>query len=411
MKSLYALLIGFTVVASGCRQGESSNVAALDDFLDGSKSSYQCQGGYSDGGETVKIIADNSELVEAVKTTLTAIPDNIKTYFTQIGGHIEVVDNVNEVCSKNQTEEDLALAGRGEAEILGCWAPSESVSAKDEGKVAGGLVIYLQADAAAISQTTVRIFGYVFSQVIQKTYYNEEGANQSSQKVLTDDSGYRYVANELVIDLLAIDGLNESIQEYAQDNPSQFADSVFAEAFDSWYCSEASRKQMQTKFSPLYAHFLAEAAPVISQYDTLEHLDQGVQSVDSDQNIEGNNGLMLAGALSLRQLLQAQQLLLLTQGEYRQDATDSGAKGKCGGFFAKLKAFFKKFKQNKGQSLVNKIAGRLSTEGRCGIFCKVNGTEDSLVSTQNAGEIPVCQSSNHSSKIAIENGSACKVPE
>ena len=414
MKLQVFTLVAMAAMSMSCKKQEASENKALDQFLDSDAQAYTCSGSYNDGSLQkgyVSITARNVSHGQAARKALTSIPDDVKDHFTAIGGRIEVISNTNEVCGEGQSIDDLAFAGQGQAEIDACWAPSRVTDAGGEDK--GGLVIYVKDDETLISQGLVRVFGYVFSQTIQKTFQSVEGSDEKEQ---VDDRGYRVLANELLMHLTAMDGINEAVLNQAVQSPNRFGDSVFAESFDSYYCSVESKKTMETKFEALYDTFRIKGAKVIESYATLEGMDEGTMEdyqpqvqESGEPEIQGSSVSFLQASLSIRHILQQQELLkILDNEDFRANDNDDKKSGKCRGFFAKIKAFFAKFKKKKGKNVSEAIFSKLETNGRCGIFCKKNNNQEMTVDASNAGMTPDCKQPS-ANKVSIENGVICRV--
>jgi hypothetical protein len=169
---------------------------------------------------------------------------------------------------------------------ISCWASPTDDS----------VAIYVKAESDPAKTTQnirhalVRSFGYLTAQLILKVNQTEQGT------VLTDTPELRAFKSDLVMSLLddvvkspkyALKAFKGSLSGKLLDERSKaserrvawdriassvegqaFADTVLAESFDSYYCSQASRLVMKNDFSGAYAHMVDYAG-------TLEKLFSG----------------------------------------------------------------------------------------------------------------------------------------
>ncbi len=186
----------------------------------------------------------SAEKVPALKTalesSLSAVPSNLQEVFFGLGGRIVFADNLSEP-AKSSTDLTCDRAGgkakfasEGTNKIESCWTTDTRTS---------DVLILMNPTVESVRHSTVRIFGYLLSQILTKISVNE-------QNVIVAERDEQFDALMIDIkDAFLADvkrpgskyrlSLNEDLV-YTED----FKYFIFAESFDSYYCNSSLRQTM-----------------------------------------------------------------------------------------------------------------------------------------------------------------------
>lgn len=304
----------------GCDvQKNDSDAKSLDNFARASATEAhqnQCNGNYalmedlfSPEVEMINIHPAQGQKVEQiqakVESALRAVPTEVQVAFFGLGGIVEVTPNAHEICSQKLTSEQKERVAEGGGRIKGCWKYQTDFYINDSNQYEEDkrVVIYVDTDVAAIEHALVRTFGYVLSQVLVKLDHKEgqtyltqvagdeqfNGAKEAValaflKDVANSDGKYSLAAYESLIGkgVLSADDLTrrtawDALMQSDANSAKAFMDYVFAEAFDSTYCSDATRTTMKADF-PGAAEAFAPVSEAItglkSELKTVENIEQ-----------------------------------------------------------------------------------------------------------------------------------------
>lgn len=296
-------LAALAVIAVGCQaSNDDSGTESLDNFSRRAAMpvvKHQCSGDNEvitglkaeddriEFGNEVSATTRN-DLKTALKTSLSAVPTNLQLMFFGLGGKVVISHNVDAICRKTlNSSMAKTFASEGQSQIKSCWDVDEGLLASriaqvhnDEGEgkssldVSGApMTIYLNADTTDVRHSTVRIFSYILSQVLVSV---EQTSGSSEIKLGAIDAEFREaqkaLSQALLDDVKGSSKYDLSLYtKIARVDDRAFNDYVFAEAFDSYYCSAETRKIMASDFSRSMARFKMIAADL----ETLEVSDQG----------------------------------------------------------------------------------------------------------------------------------------
>ena len=236
-----------------CKQTtQVSSNKSLDNFTskDRTKITYNsCSGGQTVSAPSERLRGNTRE-VEAIKTSLSAVPTELQdAFFKDLHGSVQIVQDIKTTCgattSDNVSPDDL----------LACWR-----------KAGDGIVIYVKAESDEsltsrnIKHSTVRMMGYVLTDVILKVKRSGNDAEIAENPSL--ESIKKEVAQALTSD--TVKSKDYRIPPALKSDEVKYNDAAFAEAFDSYYCSSASRSKMATNFPETHAIF-SEIAAVLPQ--------------------------------------------------------------------------------------------------------------------------------------------------
>ena len=240
--SLATVAILFTV--AGCKpSSQISTTKSLDNFTSqaGSKLTFNsCSGSYASVPSDGKLIGTSRDIA-AMQTALTAVPTELKSaFFKDLQGSIKVVKDLASACGAKSSSTQRA------DDLLACWRGGESgigIYIKDEGDPS--------LTERNIKHSVVRMMGYVFTDVILKVKKSGGDAEVVENAALA--SMKKDIAAALSAD-------TEKSKDYripasVKADQTKYEDAAFAEAFDSFYCSAASKSKMSASFPNTYDLF------------------------------------------------------------------------------------------------------------------------------------------------------------
>lgn len=316
----------------GCKQRhDASEVQSLDNFARGSGaalSQNSCHGGYdliedlfSPDLDMVNIHEAPGQTLDAMQTrvesALRAVPTEVQVAFFGVGGIVEVTPEAHNICAQKLDDDAKKRLSEGGDRIKGCWKyQTDQIEDENGTKEADPrVVIYIDTDAGSIEHALVRTFGYVLSQVLVKldkdgdqprvrTVQSDPKFEEAKEKItlafLKDvgASNGRYDlkrhARLLGTDVVSADQLARStgwqqLKTQRPDAARAFADYVFAETFDSFYCSTQTKdvltrdfRQTGTEFQPVaeaITGMAAELAEVQGADEILQKIEEGKDQV------------------------------------------------------------------------------------------------------------------------------------
>ncbi len=318
---LVAGLFGCDVQKSG------SETKSLDNFARASTSDLrqnQCHGSYplmedlfSPEVEMINIRPAQGQKVEQlqakVESALRAVPTEVQVAYFGLGGIIEVTPNAHEICSQKLTADQKDRVSEGGGRIKGCWKYQTDFYINDSNQYEEDkrVVIYVDTDEASIEHALVRTFGYVLSQVLVKLDHQEgqayltqvagdeqfDGAKQAvALAFLKDVAGsngkYDLSAYKSLVgaEVLSQDDLVrrtswDALMASSPESAKAFMDYVFAEAFDSTYCSDETRATMSAGFAAAAAAFAPVAEAITGLKSDLKTVDKIEQVATTDSAI------------------------------------------------------------------------------------------------------------------------------
>jgi hypothetical protein len=184
--------------------------------------------------------SDIPKLKVALSNSLSAVPSNLQELFFGLGGKIVFNPNLAEPAKSSTdlscdlTAEKSKFASEGTSKIEACWTVDPKTS---------NVVVLMNPTVDSVQHATVRMFGYILSQILTKIAVNDKGAlvAQSDQAfdMLMGD-----IATAVIADIKRPGSkynlkVNESLV-----NSKDFRYFAFAESFDSFYCNAGLRRSM-----------------------------------------------------------------------------------------------------------------------------------------------------------------------
>jgi hypothetical protein len=211
-----------------------------------------------DRAGVLKGVESKPELKLALLSALAAVPRSLlQLFFLNLRGEILVTD-ANKICKDTSlTQEERELLG-GPADINACWVA--------EGKEPLRLV--LAENQHLIRSVLVRLFAYMYSEYfiarIQDTNAPAKFQESSWRELTT-----AFVENnQLLTDAFVTDSKNfghqkiVALEKLRSVNPRKFANMVFANAVDSYYCSAESNQTFASRFKLTYGVFTEASRPL-----------------------------------------------------------------------------------------------------------------------------------------------------
>lgn len=218
--------------------------------------------------------AEVPKLKNALKQSLSAVPSNLQELFFGLGGKIVFSPNLSEPAKSSsdltcdRSGEKAKFAGEGTSQIEACWTIDPRTS---------DVVILMNPKEESVHHATVRIFGYILSQVLTKVGVDEKKEVLVPQKDVMFEQLMGDIATAVIADIKRPGSkytmkVNESLAR-----SEEFKYFAFAESFDSYYCNAALRQTMAKKdeFPQTYALF--------------EHMDRELRKVQVSGNATTDN--------------------------------------------------------------------------------------------------------------------------
>lgn len=197
-----------------------------------------------------RISGKSMQLRLQAASALTAVPAPIQTFFYGSGGRIILSDHVEVDCKAAVlTEGERKFVGERSNQQVGCWRRNgERVE------------VVLAADAKVIRHNTVRMFAYLYSQYFVERFALAklpDNIKYAVDKGVSRFSKQRSVlASAFLADLTRMQAKSlPALLRLESQDVKAFENFVFAEALDSFFCSQSSHKRFREQFSATYSAF------------------------------------------------------------------------------------------------------------------------------------------------------------
>lgn len=276
----------------GCKGDFNSQTKSLNNFArnSGDVARNVCSGNYQmiagiqaewdhvDFSQAAE--AEVPKLKNALKKSLSAVPTNLQELFFGLGGKIVFSPNLSEPAKSSsdltcdRSGEKAKFAGEGTGQIEACWTVDPRTF---------DVVILMNPKEESVQHATVRIFGYILSQVLTKVGVDSKENVLVAQKDGAFEMLLGDIATAVISDVKRPGSkytmkLNESLTR-----SPEFKYFAFAESFDSYYCNTTLRQSMAKKdeFPQTYALF--------------EHMDRELRKVQVSGKDGANDSFSLAG--------------------------------------------------------------------------------------------------------------------
>lgn len=254
------------LVLIGCKGAmETSNTKSLNNFARGSGdlSRNVCSGnqevvmGIHNEWDHVDFSRAPNEqipaLKQALRSSLSAVPSNLQQVFFGLGGKIIFNPDLNEpakssadlTCERSASKDQFAKEGTDRLDA--CWTLDTKTM---------NFVVLMNPTVESVQHSTVRIFGYILSQILTKIGVSDTGVIESQRdeefEQLLSDIGRAVISDVKKPGSKYSFAVNESLIQ-----SEDFKYFAFAESFDSYYCNMQLRNSMakQDEFPQTFALF------------------------------------------------------------------------------------------------------------------------------------------------------------
>ncbi len=252
-------LLGFT----GCKQDEASESASTTQSLDNfSKESDEalttnsCGITYT-GKETLPdYVQDVRSSVKGADDyrnvalgVMTAVPERLLGSFFGLKGKVIITAKAESICSRVKfagAEKDLAANNK----ISSCWhqpAPGQPPE------------IVLPENKEQIKHSLLRLFAYTFTEgLVEATASSTDADRKNPAKNFVDERDK--LSRSFLYDLRDLDKKEAFLRlnKFRKADPNAYANYFFAEAIDSYYCSDESRAKFQESYKRTWKRFTNE---------------------------------------------------------------------------------------------------------------------------------------------------------
>ena len=351
----------------------------------------------------------------AVREYMSSLPEDMQRAFLNFGGSVLISDKAGELCGKPFSDPSSSqYTASARADLESCFIYARGGEGTMDQNQAIFTIVH-KPDARAIRHGGVRVFGFLYAQFFPRLAKSPEGSSAApytfNNDAMQDESGFRPYKRRLATSFLT-DVVDKGIYDLANLEPllgsgagavirrnisadssadpladvswlrpgetsltsaeidvrrDRFMDFVFAEAFDSMRCSEASVAVMKSEFPKTHREFLAVDQAILALSKIL------AESATPQSGASGNTGLALAGgsreakgpanlAGGSSPLSEILAMLLPALGGLKPGAAPIGQIGPAGG---------SKFGSSGG--MFGSMFGQLKQSGCPGGVCQVDG--------------------------------------
>lgn len=192
-------------------------------------------------------------LKSALQNALSAVPANLQDLFFGLGGKIVFTSNLDKPIRSStdltcdQSGQRRNFISEGTDRIEACWTTDSKTS---------DVVILMNPSVDSVNHATIRIFGYILSQILSKLEVSDDGVmitkkNEHFEDLMSD------IAAAVVADVRRPGSKYTFSANEALLRSDEFKYFAFAEAFDSFYCNTELRRSMARpdEFPATYALF------------------------------------------------------------------------------------------------------------------------------------------------------------
>jgi hypothetical protein len=262
MNSLITVLLVSLIGFAGCKQdaeeGESTT-KSLDNFAkqDGEALTVNTCGSVYTGKETLPDFVQDvrssvkgaDEYRNVALGVMTAVPERLLGSFFGLNGKVIITAKAESICQR------VKFAG-GEKDLLGskkvssCWH-QPALGQPPE--------IILPENKEQIKHSLLRLFAYTFTEgLVAATASSSDDDRKNPAKNFIDERDK--LSRSFLYDLRDLDKREAFLRldKFRKADPNAYANYFFAEAIDSYYCSDESRAKFQETFRKTWKRFTDE---------------------------------------------------------------------------------------------------------------------------------------------------------
>jgi hypothetical protein len=183
-----------------------------------------------------------STLKQTLKQSLSAVPANLQQLYFGLGGKIIFSTNLNAsvrdeslTCQRSAANDQFT--GEGTSRVDSCWVVDPKTN---------NVLILMNPSVESIQHSTVRVFGYILSQVLTKLSMDDK-----ETIVRQDDAAFQRFLGDIA--KAVVDDVQKPGSKYSFTinksllGTEEFKYFAFAESFDSYYCNAGLRASMGKK--------------------------------------------------------------------------------------------------------------------------------------------------------------------
>jgi hypothetical protein len=217
-----------------------------------------------------------NERVPALKTalqkSLSAVPANLQDLYFGLGGKIIFSPNLDKPATSSaeptcdRSGAKAKFASEGTNRIEACWTMDSKTA---------DVVILMNPTVESIQHATVRVFGYILSQILTKLDVSEGDILIASKNELFDRH-MGDIAAAVVADIRKPNSKYNLTVNESLISSEDFRYFAFAEAFDSYYCNAELRQSMAR---------VDEFPKTFALFKVMDQELQGIQVTESNKNI------------------------------------------------------------------------------------------------------------------------------
>ncbi len=270
--SYTAIMILAVLNVSACKQKAptSAEVKSLDNFAKGdgeditvNRCGITYNGSLSSLPESVRQYSErvntrSQALKDETLATLTSVPQTLLDIFYNLGGSIEVSNSAVSQCQNGSlADSEVDFIGNSGA-VQVCWKQVESGEPP---------VILIAENAELIRHSLVRLFGYMFTDFIVARLASDQAPEKFKDPEWTEAIAAfvdmrRSLAQAFLSDLKVVDQpAFTRLSSFNDADAVKFENYVFAEALDSYYCSDETRKTFKKDYKKAFALFTDRSNP------------------------------------------------------------------------------------------------------------------------------------------------------
>jgi hypothetical protein len=205
-----------------------------------------------------QVKAEDDASKRAVLGVLTSVPGLLLDIFFQAGGEVIASSEATDVCRATPfSAAEKEMAGPSGV-VASCWrqhSPGEAPK------------IYLKNDPELIHHSLVRLFGYMYTEFFVARI-NDPSAPATFQSPEWKDATQAFlqvrsdIASAFLTDVRAAKlPTYDSLNKFSNDDRQRFENYVFAEALDSYYCSDETRADFKKDFAATFGVFTKSDNP------------------------------------------------------------------------------------------------------------------------------------------------------
>lgn len=266
-----ALAASWLVTTSCQKSSDSSDLKTLDQLSGLDQTTINsCQNSDTSIKPTSKLrerIQASRHLEATILNTLTSVPPHLANTYFASGGAIVANSRAFTQCLSQLSEEGSAFAsGYGKQTPSSCWQLNDGI-----------YTLYLPEKAELIAHGLVRGFAMILVQTMAPAAAEADDGLNKDKHLLGKSFGKDLASLSQVYPEKLREAVERS-KRLSSENREVYANEVFAESFDSFYCNKATHKAMRERFPETYTTFLnkvhgrlvAPMAPVSESQDSMQ---------------------------------------------------------------------------------------------------------------------------------------------